>query len=95
MSDSRQRLNLSHHQPSMAWLEALPEGLVESEIDLNLYRVEITPQSEGYLVYIGPHDSQLGGSAISIQIDAAGNLKDYWLETLAPISPPQGDDIEP
>lgn len=76
---------LSEHIESIEWIDSLPRGLVRDKIDMRYSTVTITKMDDGYQVYIGPKDPDLGGDAIAITLDDQFQLQDYEIERLEPV----------
>lgn len=73
------------HIASIEWIYSLPKGLVSEKIDIRYSTVSITKLENGYQVYIGPKDADLGGEGIMITLDKDFKLKDYVIERIEPL----------
>lgn len=69
---------------STEWIKELPAGLVNSQIDLRFNHVAITRLTNGYQVYIGPIEPELGGDAIVVLLDNNLKLSEYYIERIEP-----------
>jgi hypothetical protein len=71
---------------SIEWVASLPKGLLSDKIDIKYNTVTITKLEDGYQVYVGPKDLDLGGDGLIITLDKDFKLKDYEIERID--SPP-------
>ncbi len=75
----------SDHLESIKWIECLPVGYINNEVNLDYYTVNISRNKQNYEVYVGPVNPYDGGSAITVNLDKKLELIGYVLETLAPL----------
>ncbi|WP_203301034.1 hypothetical protein [Marinobacter sediminum] len=72
------------HLDSIEWIYSLPNGLVSEKIDIRYSVVTITELEDGYEIYIGPKEMELGGDAIQVILSDDFQLKDYLIERIEP-----------
>jgi hypothetical protein len=76
--------DFKEHIPSVEWVTSLPKGLLSDKIDIRYNTVTITKLEDGYQVYVGPKDLDLGGDGLVINLDKDFKLKDYEIEIIEP-----------
>jgi hypothetical protein len=76
--------DFKEHIPSVEWVTSLPKGLLSDKIDIRYNTVTITKLEDGYQVYVGPKDLDLGGDGLVINLDKDFKLKDYEIERIEP-----------
>jgi hypothetical protein len=76
--------DFKEHIASVEWVTSLPKGLLSDKIDIRYNTVTITKLEDGYQVYVGPKDLDLGGDGLVINLDKDFKLKDYEIERIDP-----------
>lgn len=76
--------DFKEHIGSIEWIYSLPKGLISEKIDIRYNSVTITKLDDGYQIYIGPKDSDLGGDGIMVRLDNNFQLQDYLIEKIDP-----------
>lgn len=76
--------DFKEHIGSIEWIYSLPKGLINEKIDLRYHAVFITKLGDGYQVYVGPKNPDLGGDGIMVTLDDGLKLKDYVIERIEP-----------
>ena len=69
---------------SIEWIYSLPKGLLSERIDIKHNTVTITKLENGYQIYVGPKDPDLGGDGLMITLDKDFQLVDYEIERIEP-----------
>ena len=69
---------------SIEWIYSLPKGLLSKRIDIKHNTVTITKLENGYQIYVGPKDPDLGGDGLMITLDKDFQLVDYEIERIEP-----------
>ncbi len=77
--------DFNEHIPSVEWIYSLPKGLLTEKVDIRYSNVTITKLEQGYQIYVGPKDLDLGGDAIVVNLDKDLQLKDYEIERIEPL----------
>tara|TARA_R110002096_G_scaffold428118_1_gene639435 strand:+ start:179 stop:862 length:684 start_codon:yes stop_codon:yes gene_type:complete len=75
----------SENLSSIEWLSHLPDSVLRDQVDLRFSVVTISPNEDGKHIYVGPIDTDKGGSAVSIFLDKSLNLINYEIEHLEPL----------
>ena len=77
--------DFNEHIASVEWIYSLPKGLLTEKVDIRYSNVTITKLEQGYQIYVGPKDLDLGGDAIVVNLDKDLQLKDYEIERIEPL----------
>jgi hypothetical protein len=77
--------DFNEHIDSIEWIYNLPNGLLSEKIDIRYNAVTITKLDDGYQIYVGPKDPDLGGDGLMVNLDDNFQLISYEIERIEPM----------